>query len=214
MMIQLCLCSFVFLSDLGSGLEVMSVSEYARLVVSQSRAVEKTCQCVKVTVGKSCWLWLFCWFLFLFFSPSCSCVSGSYRNSLSGEAFMPLVPLSHLQTQAWLQCVFTPGLCRWPFACKGSTGDLVVLRTKNLKYCRCGTSSLPGPLSHIPKFRTARQPACPSVHQGRRVLCSFSRGEVTVTPRNAHCPLWVRARPEGVTSRWNEVCNVNFSSIW
>lgn len=41
MMMQLCLCSFVFLSDLGSGLEVMSVSEYARLVVSQSRAMKK-----------------------------------------------------------------------------------------------------------------------------------------------------------------------------
>ena len=51
-MVQLCICSFVFLSDLGSGLEVMSVSEYVRLLASQSRAMKKSCQCVKVTVGK------------------------------------------------------------------------------------------------------------------------------------------------------------------
>jgi len=39
-MIQLCICSCVFLSDLGFGLEVMSVSEYVRLLVSQSRAMK------------------------------------------------------------------------------------------------------------------------------------------------------------------------------
>lgn len=39
-MIQLCICSFVFLSDLGFGLEVMSVSEYVRLLISQSRVYE------------------------------------------------------------------------------------------------------------------------------------------------------------------------------
>ena len=106
------------------------------------------------------------------------------------------------------------GLCGRPFTCKGSTSDLVVLVTTNLKYCRCGMTNLPGPLSHIPHFRTARQPARSSLNQGRSALCAFCRCEMTVAPRNASCPLWVRARLKGVTSRCNEVCNVNFSSIW
>jgi len=105
------------------------------------------------------------------------------------------------------------GLCGQPFTCKGSTSDLVVLITKNLKYCRCGVASLPGPLSHIPKFRAASQPARLSVYQGRRVLCAFCRWEMTVARRNASCPLWVRDRLKGVTSTCNEACNVNFSSI-
>lgn len=56
-MIQLCIRSFMFLSNLGSGLEVMSVSEYVRSLVSQSRAMKKSCQRVKVTADvKILWM--------------------------------------------------------------------------------------------------------------------------------------------------------------
>lgn len=103
------------------------------------------------------------------------------------------------------------GLCGRSFTCKGSTSDLVVLITKNLKYCRRGVTNFPGPLSHIPKFRSARQPAHSSVNQGRRALHAFCRWEMTVAPRNASCPLWVRARLKGVTSRCNVKCVMSTS---
>lgn len=105
-----------------------------------------------------------------FFSSLLFFYSGSYRNSLSGEAFMPL-ELSYIcSTGHGTGVCSLHGLCRQPFTCKGSTSDFVALITKNLKYCRCGMPNLPGPLSHIPK---SRQPACSSVTQGRRVLCAF-----------------------------------------
>lgn len=40
-LIQLRISSSVFLSDLGFGLEVMLVSEYVRLLISQSRVYEQ-----------------------------------------------------------------------------------------------------------------------------------------------------------------------------
>lgn len=153
MMIQLCLCSFVFLSDLGSGLEAMSCQNMPDWLFLKAGLWRSSCQCVKVTVGKSCWWWLFCCGFFslphvLLYQEVTRTVC---QEKPSWQSYLP-----HRQTWAWLRPVFTPGLCRWPFAHKGSTGDLVLLRTKNLKYCRCVSNNLPGPLSHIPKFWTAR----------------------------------------------------------
>lgn len=212
-MIQLCICSFMFLSNLGSGLEVTSVSEYVRLLVSQSRATKKSCQRVKVTADVKS-LWMMVGFSSLSFFCSGKLQEQFVRRSLhatgtrSDSAERGMAP----------KCVHRIICVGGPLPVKGSARDLVVLITKNLKYCtilncRCGVTDLRGPLSHIPKFRTASQPACSSASQGRKALCVFCRWEMTVAPRNASCPLWVRVRLKGLTSRCNEVFNVNFSSI-
>lgn len=143
------------------------------------------------------------------FSPVVLCSRTLQEQFVRGN-LEPCLTSAELGMEAWHGTEVCPlhVLCGQHFT---STSDLVVLITRNLPYCRCGVANLPGPLSHIPKFRTARQPAHSSANQGRRVLCAFCRWEMTVAPRNAHCPLWVRARLQGVTSRCDEACNVNFT---